>query len=54
MHYFYGSQFSCVKLESAELHGADLSETELHGANLSGAELHGANLFGWPSCTVRI
>ena len=23
---FYGSQFRCVKLESADLHGADLSE----------------------------
>ena len=47
---FYGSQFRCVKLESAELNGADLSGVELHGANLHGtnlseAELHGADLF---------
>ena len=51
---FYGSQFRCVKLEFAELHGANLSEAKLngadlrlaklHGANLSEAELHGANL----------
>ena len=58
---FYGSQFRCVKLESAKLHGADLRRTDLHGADLSEAELsetklhdadlseaklHGANLLG--------
>ena len=41
---FYGSQFRCVKLESAGLHGADLRRAELHGADLFGAELHGADL----------
>ena len=41
---FYGSQFRCVKLESAELHGADLQLTKLHYANLSKAKLHGAKL----------
>ena len=47
---FYGPQFSCVKLESAELYGADLKKAELHGAdlskvNLSEAKLHGADLY---------
>ena len=42
--YFYGSQFRCVKLESAKLHGANLFGAELHGANLQWAELHSANL----------
>ena len=41
---FYGSQFRCVKLEFAELHGADLSGAELHGADLFRAKLHGADL----------
>ena len=42
---FYGSQFRCVKLESAELQDADLSKAKLHGANLFKAKLHSANLF---------
>ena len=41
---FYGSQFRCVKLESAELYSVDLSNAELYSADLSNAELHSADL----------
>ena len=41
---FYGSQFRCVKLESAELNGADLRLARLHGANFRSAELNSADL----------
>ena len=42
--YFYGSQFRCVKLEFAELHGANLSNAKLHGVDFRWTELHGADL----------